>query len=185
MNDRSSRRADARRPSRWVAQDCWRTAAVAGLVAIVILTGCGLPPAPTGAKAETEMIGTDTGLLKATIAAPSSTMRGVLTRDDALGRAAATISRTDQAREIQAREALLTLESETGEVVTQGRHTWLVTYNGRTFEAEQGCSCHRQTWSNTTVVLDAQTGQVVLVFGTGPPQAPEASVVDEPAWRTV
>lgn len=158
---------------------------MAGLVAIVVLTGCGFPPTLTGARAETEMIGTDTGLLKATITAPSSTLRGVLTRADALGRAEATISRTDQAREIQAREALLTLESETGEVVTQDRHSWLVTYNGRTFEAELGCSCHRQTWSNTTVVLDAQTGQVVLVFGTGLLKARAASIVDESAWRTV
>ena len=146
---------------RWVLPAGW-------LLILVVIAGCAVPAPFAGAATETETIATDNSLLKASYRVPGSERRPALTREEALNRAAAMLARAEQARAVRARHALLSLESETGQVVTQERHAWLITYDGVGFESTLGCSsCYRQQWQHTTVALDAQTGQVFLVFGTG------------------
>ena len=158
---RSSRRQQ-KTGRRWRLPTGW----VLILIVIAVIAGCALPAPFAGAATETETIATDNGLFTATYAAPGSNVRAALTREEAISRAAGIISGTEQASGVRAREVLLTLESATGQMTTQGRHTWLVTYEGRRFELSEGCSCYQQTYANTTVVLDAQTGQTLLVFGS-------------------
>ena len=157
------------RSSRHQQQTGRRWAHLAGwMLILIVIAGCALPAPFAGASIETETIATDNDLLKASYVTPGSDRRAALTREEALNRAAAMISRADQAKAVRARQALLSLESETGQVVTQERHAWLITYDGVGFESTLGCSsCYRQQWQHTTVALDAQTGQVFLVFGTG------------------
>ena len=160
---RSSRRQQ-QTGRRWGLPAGW----VLILIVIAVVAGCALPAPFAGAATETETIATDNGLLKASYRAPGSDRRAALTHEEALNRAAAMLSRAEQARAVRARQALLSLESETGQVVTQERHAWLITYDGVGFESTLGCSsCYRQQWQHTTVALDAQTGQVFLVFGSG------------------
>ena len=146
---------------RWLLPAGW-------VLILVVIAGCAVPAPFAGAATETETIATDNGLLKASYGAPGSDRHPAVSREEALNRAAAMLSRAEQARAVRTRQALLSLESETGQVVTQERHAWLITYDGVGFESNIGCSsCYRQQWQHTTVALDAQTGQVFLVFGTG------------------
>jgi hypothetical protein len=129
---------------------------------LALVAGCTQPASPT----DTLTILTDNGQMKAMLAAPAPGQQAVLSRDEALARAANVTSRADEASAVRARQALFTLEGLDGKLITEGRHAWLVTYEGVTYSASPGCTCYQTTTPNTTIALDARYGQVFLAYGS-------------------
>jgi hypothetical protein len=52
------------------------------------------------------------------------------------------------------------------QIILQPRPTWLVAYEGIAYKTPASCACYDLYFPNTTVVLDAQDGQVLLTYGS-------------------
>jgi hypothetical protein len=89
-----------------------------------------------------------------------------IAQEDAIRRAGQTMARADEARGVRARQALVSLTNDVGQVTMTPRQVWLVTYDGVAYAASPTCSCHMVTTPNTTVLVDAQSGQVLIAFGS-------------------
>ncbi|MCC6628409.1 MAG: hypothetical protein IT340_13545 [Chloroflexi bacterium] len=149
----------ARRTSRWIG---W----AAALLLLVAVTGCAvsLPWAPSGAS-EPRPVLLDTGAGTA-IVAPPPAGPSAIDQATALRKAALAMTRAEQATAVTARQATLSLAGSDGATTMNGRHAWLVTYEGLPFSVSPTCTCYVETRPNTTVVVDAQNGMVLTAFGT-------------------
>ena len=154
LSDRRTARGRGARPG-------WLGALAALLLA---LSACSAALPGLAAPEQTQPVLTETAQLLAVYAPPPRAT--AIEEAAALQKASLVMMRADQATAVRARQALLSLRQPDGTVTMAPRHAWLVTYEGVSFSASPTCSCHLQTLPDTTVVLDATSGQVLMAYGS-------------------
>lgn len=134
-------------------------------VLLLALSACSAVLPWLATSEQTQPVLTETAQLLAVYAPPPRAT--AIEEAAALQKASLVMTRAGQATAVRARQALLSLRQPDGTVTMPPRHTWLITYEGVSFSASPTCSCHIETLPDTTVVLDAVSGQVLMAYGSG------------------